>query len=76
MVRLVSEYVFVVCVIYRGGNLVADEYFVTPRMSTYLLAFIVCQFERTNVTTKNGIKVIFYYSDYFMWIDLKKQRQW
>ncbi|XP_056008322.1 putative aminopeptidase-2 isoform X2 [Ostrea edulis] len=39
----------------RGNNLVADEYHVTPRMSTYLLAFIVCQFERTSTTTQNGI---------------------
>ncbi|XP_052090870.1 uncharacterized protein LOC127727793 [Mytilus californianus] len=35
---------------------VADEYALSPNMSTYLLAIIVCDFQYTQTTTKNGIK--------------------
>lgn len=35
----------------------ADEYKVTPIMSTYLLAFVVGNFNYTSNTTKTGIKV-------------------
>ncbi|XP_046380097.2 aminopeptidase N-like [Haliotis rufescens] len=39
----------------RGDNWVADVYQTTPKMPTYLLAFIVCNFEYTNETTSNDI---------------------
>jgi hypothetical protein len=45
---------------FRGSNFVADEYYETPRMSTYLIAFIVCQFEKTSTVTQNGIVVKFH----------------
>ncbi|XP_025079132.1 aminopeptidase Ey-like [Pomacea canaliculata] len=38
----------------RDNGFVADIYYPTPKMSTYLLAFIVCDFSHVNGTTKNG----------------------
>lgn len=40
----------------RSDGYIADEYEVTPIMSTYLLAFIVGDFNHTSNTTKNGVK--------------------
>ncbi|KAJ8311343.1 LOW QUALITY PROTEIN: hypothetical protein KUTeg_010698 [Tegillarca granosa] len=38
----------------RGNDMVADSYSLTPRMSTYLVAFVVSQFTyRTNITSSN-----------------------
>ncbi|KAJ8311346.1 hypothetical protein KUTeg_010701 [Tegillarca granosa] len=38
----------------RGNGMVADSYSLTPRMSTYLVAFVVSQFTyRTNITNSN-----------------------
>ena len=34
-----------------------DDFMVTKIMPTYLLAFVVCDFQYIKVTTKNGIKV-------------------
>ena len=42
---------------FRGNGMVADVYAETPPMSTYLLAFIVCDFKKISKTTKNNITV-------------------
>ncbi|XP_053387798.1 aminopeptidase N-like [Mercenaria mercenaria] len=39
----------------RGDDWVADKFERTPKMSTYLLAFIICDFNYTQNTTKSGI---------------------
>ncbi|XP_069101890.1 uncharacterized protein [Argopecten irradians] len=39
----------------RDADLIADHYYVSPIMSTYLVAFVVCDFAEINGTTKNGI---------------------
>ncbi|XP_021377931.1 uncharacterized protein LOC110466016 isoform X1 [Mizuhopecten yessoensis] len=39
----------------KAGDLRADHYNVSPIMSTYLVAFVVCDFAHINGTTKNGI---------------------
>ena len=43
--------------IYRPNGFVADEYKVSEKMSTYLLAFIVCDFKKLTGKTKNNITV-------------------
>jgi len=42
---------------YRTGDWVADHYQQTAVMSTYLLAFIICDFEYTENMTRNNITV-------------------
>ncbi|KAK3108903.1 hypothetical protein FSP39_018341 [Pinctada imbricata] len=39
----------------RPGSLMADYYTETPRMSTYLTAFVICDYEKNSTTTKNNI---------------------
>jgi len=41
----------------RPDGWLADVYETTPPMSTYLLAFIVCDFVHINGTTPKGIEV-------------------
>ena len=41
----------------RTGDWVADHYQQTAVMSTYLLAFIICDFEYTENMTRNNITV-------------------
>lgn len=53
LVSLCISYIFF-C---RSDGYMADEYKVTPIMSTYLLAFVVGDFNYTNSTTRTGIKV-------------------
>jgi hypothetical protein len=43
--------------VYREDNFEADVYPTTPIMSTYLLAFIVCDFDYKEITTANGVEV-------------------
>ncbi|XP_052084132.1 aminopeptidase N-like isoform X2 [Mytilus californianus] len=40
----------------RGNGWIADYYEVTPKMSTYLLAFIICDFKYTVNITKNNVE--------------------
>lgn len=43
---------------HRENDFVIDIYNGSAKMSTYLLAFIVCDFEQKETTTQNGVKVV------------------
>lgn len=45
----------------RADGWVADHFMTTPNMSTYLLAFIICDFEYTQNVTTNNITVSIYH---------------
>ncbi|KAK3602013.1 hypothetical protein CHS0354_027016 [Potamilus streckersoni] len=40
----------------RSNNMVADIYNTTEKMSTYLLAFIICDFQKKSKITEHGIE--------------------
>jgi hypothetical protein len=42
----------------RGNGWFADVYETTPPMSTYLLAFIVCDFQHISGVTQKGVEVM------------------
>lgn len=50
---------------HRGNGWIADSFNVTPPVSSYLLAFIICDFDYKENMTSNGIRVSLYliYSD-------------
>lgn len=41
----------------RGNGWIADSFNVTPPVSSYLLAFIICDFDYKENMTSNGIRV-------------------
>lgn len=49
----------------RSNDMVADVYKPTPMMSTYLLAFVICDYKYVNRTLQNGTLARVYYPDNF-----------
>jgi len=55
-----SIYKFVLsllCTIFSGDNMLLDKFQTTAKMSTYLLAFIICDFTSKETTTRTGTTV-------------------
>ncbi|XP_029650204.1 thyrotropin-releasing hormone-degrading ectoenzyme-like isoform X2 [Octopus sinensis] len=44
----------------RNHSMVADVYKETPRMPTYLVAFVICDYKYVEQETNNGLKIRFY----------------
>ncbi|XP_014776693.1 uncharacterized protein LOC106873725 [Octopus bimaculoides] len=44
----------------RNHSMVADVYKETPRMPTYLVAFVICDYNYVEQETNNGLKIRFY----------------